>query len=67
MLDSNTLRTILKKFAPDVDADDDGIFQFKWTSTTTFYRQTEEYVKLEERLAYKYALEQAFPGKSAVL
>lgn len=67
MLDNNTLRTILKKFAPDVDADGDGIFGLQWLSTETFYRHTEEYVAVEQRLAYKFALEQAFPGKKAVL
>ena len=66
MLDNNTLRTILKKYAPDVDADGDGVFGIKWLSTETFARHTEEYVKPEQRLAYKMELERAFPGKKAV-
>jgi hypothetical protein len=67
MLDSNVLRTILGKFAPGVDVEGDGIYGLKWLSTETFYRQTEEYVAPEQKLAYKFALEQAFPGKKSVL
>jgi len=67
MLDNNTLREILKSFAPDVDADGDGIFGLKWLSTETFYRHTEEYIPVEQRLAYKFKLEHAFPGKKGVM
>jgi hypothetical protein len=67
MLDNAILKSITDKFAPGIDVAGDGVFDIKWISTTTFYRHTEEYVKLEERGAYKFALEQAFPGKSGVL
>ena len=67
MLDNNVLKAILEKYAPGVDVEGDGIFGIKWLSTETFRRHTEEYVPVEQRLAYKYALEQAFPGKQAPL
>jgi hypothetical protein len=67
MLDNTVLKNILKKFAPDVDAEGDGVFSLQWTSTETFYRHTEEYIALEKRLAYKFELERAFPGKKGVL
>lgn len=67
MLDNNALKAVLDRFAPDVDAAGDGIYQLPWRSTETFYRHTEEYVAPEQRLAYKFALEIAFPGKKAVL
>ena len=67
MLDNAALRTILMKFAPGVDVDGDGIFGLQWRSTETFYRHTEGYVPVEQRLAYKFALEHAFPGKKAPL
>lgn len=67
MLDINVLRTILTKFAPGVDVAGDGIYGLQWMSTETFFRHTEEYVAVEQRLAYKFELEKAFPGKKAVL
>lgn len=67
MLDNNVLKSILDRFAPDVDAAGDGIYGLQWTSTETFYRHTEEYVVPEKKLEYKYALELAFPGKKSVL
>jgi hypothetical protein len=63
MIDNALLKTILDKFAPGVDVAGDGIYTMEWRSTDTVYRQTEEYVAVEQRLAYKYALEAAFPGK----
>lgn len=65
-LDVNTLRAILTKYAPDVDAEGDGVYGLPWLSTETFYRHTEEYVAPEKKLEYKYALETAFPGKKGV-
>jgi len=67
MLDNTVLKSILDKFAPGVDVAGDGVYGIKWLSTTTFYRHTEEYVMVEQRLAYKFALEQAFPGKKGVM
>lgn len=67
MLDNNVLKSILDRYAPGVDVSGDGIYGLQWTSTETFYRHTEEYVALEQRLAYKHALEIAFPGKKGVL
>lgn len=67
MLDNNTLREILKSFAPDVDADAEGVFVVEWRSTETFYRMTEEFVPVAQRLAYKFKLEASFPGKKAPL
>lgn len=66
-LDNTVLKSILDKFAPGVDVVGDGVYGIKWLSTTTFYRHTEEYVVVEQRLAYKFALEQAFPGKKGVM
>lgn len=67
MLDNNALKTILDKFAPGVDVAGDGVYGLQWMSTETFYRFTEEYVPVEQRLAYKFALEHAFPGKKGVM
>jgi hypothetical protein len=67
MLDNAILKSVLSKFAPDVDAEGDGIYGLQWTSTETFYRHTEEYVAPDQKLAYKFALEHAFPGKKNVL
>jgi hypothetical protein len=66
-LDTNTLRTILTKYAPDVDVEGDGVYMLPWLSTETFYRHTEEYVAPEKRTMYKQELEYAFPGKKGVL
>lgn len=66
ILEVPTLRAILTKFAPDVDAEGDGVYQQPWRSTETFYRFTEEYVVPEKRAAYKRELEVAFPGRRAV-
>lgn len=66
-LDNNVLREILGKYAPGVDVEGDGVYGLTWTSTETFYRHTEEYVAPEQKLAYKHALETAFPGKKGVL
>jgi hypothetical protein len=65
-LDPRTLNMILTKYAPGVDFADDGVFATPWLSTETFYRHTEEYVKPEQRLAYKMELERVFPGKKGV-
>ena len=65
-LEAATLRAILNKYAPDVDADGDGVFELPWRSTETFYRHTEEYVSPEKRAAYKRELEIAFPGRRSV-
>lgn len=63
-----TLRTVLAKFVPpDVDVEGDGVFDLNWTSTTTFYNHTEEYVAPEKRAAYKAELERAIPGRRNVL
>jgi hypothetical protein len=67
MLDRNTLKSILDKYAPGVDVQGDGVYGLEWLSTDTFYRHTVDYVAVEQRLAYKFALEAAFPGKKAVL
>jgi len=66
-LDNNLLKSILDKYAPGVDVAGDGIYQMEWLSTETVYRHTEEYVEPAQKLAYKYALEIAFPGKKGVL
>ncbi len=66
-LNNALLKSILDKYAPDVDAEGDGVYGLQWTSTETFYRHTEEYVVPEKKLEYKYALELAFPGKKGVL
>lgn len=66
-LNNAMLKTILDKYAPDVDAEGDGIYGLKWLSTETFYRHTEEYVVPEKRAMYKQELERTFPGKKAVL
>jgi hypothetical protein len=65
-LDNSKLKAILIKHAPEVDADEDGIFSLPWRSTETFYRHTEEYVPLERRAAYKRDLENTFPGRAGV-
>lgn len=65
-LETATLRAILTKFAPDVDAEGDGVFDTPWRSTETFYRFTEDYIAPEKRTAYKRELEVAFPGRRAV-
>lgn len=57
------LKQTLDKFAPGNDAAEDGIYVTRWLDATTFYRFTEEYVVLEQRLAYKHALDHAFPKK----
>jgi hypothetical protein len=62
-LNPELLKHVLDKFAPDNDAADDGVYAQPWMATDTFYRFTEEYVVLEQRLAFKMALESAFPGK----
>lgn len=66
-LDASILRETLKQYAPEVDADEDGIFATQWLSTETFYRFTEDYVSPEKRLGYKMALERAFPGRKGAL
>jgi hypothetical protein len=66
-LNNIILKNILERFAPGVDAEGDGLFGISWLSTDTFYRHTEEYVAPEKRLAYKFELERAFPGKKGVL
>lgn len=57
------LKQVLDKFAPGNDAADDGIFDQPWLEAAAFYRFTEEYVALESRLAYKHALDAAFPKR----
>jgi hypothetical protein len=57
------LKQVLDRFAPDNDAGEDGIFDQPWLEASAFYRFTEEYVSLENRLAYKHALDAAFPVK----
>lgn len=66
-LNNGALKAVLDKYAPDVDAEGDGIYQLQWVSTETFYRHTEEYVVPEKRTMYKQELERTFPGKKAVL
>jgi len=66
VLDNNILRQLLDKHAPGVDVAGDGIYSMEWRSTETVYRFTEEYVPVTSRGAYKFDLEQAFPGKKDV-
>jgi len=61
------LKQVLDKFAPGNDAEDDGIYGQRWLAASTFYRFTEEYVEVENRVGYKHALDAAFPGKQGVL
>jgi hypothetical protein len=62
-LNPELLKHVLDKHAPGNDAVDDGVYANTWLATDTFYRFTEDYVKLEERLAFKMHLERVFPGK----
>jgi len=57
------LKKVLDKFAVRVgDADADGIFDQRWMDAGTFYNNTaEDYVAHENRVAYKAALDSAFP------
>ncbi len=57
------LKSVLVEHAPGNDAEEDAIYAQPWTSADTFYRHTEEYVALENRLAYKHALAARFPDK----
>lgn len=67
-LDNARLRGVIATYVTDVrDVDDDGVFALQWRSTETFYRHTEEYVEPAKKVAYKAALERAFPGKKGVL
>lgn len=54
------LKKTLDHFAPKNDAEEDGIFDQRWMDADTFYRFTEEYVEVEKRAAYKYALDATF-------
>lgn len=57
------LKDVLDKHAPGNDAEADGIYATQWLTADTFYRFTEEYVAVENRLAYKHALGSAFPAR----
>ncbi len=57
------LKRVLDKHAPGNDAEDDGIYDTRWMAADAFYRFTDEYVTLENRLAYKYELDRAFPKR----
>jgi hypothetical protein len=66
-LNPELLKRILDKHAPNNDAAGDGVYDQAWMSFETFYRFTEEYVVLEQRLAFKMALEHAFPDKKGAM
>lgn len=57
------LKQVLDKFAPGNDASGDGIYDQRWLATDTFYRHTEDYVRVENLAAYKRALAAAFSKK----
>lgn len=57
------LKSTLDKFAPNNGASEDGIYDQRWLAADAFYRFTEEYVEVEQRPAYKHALDAAFPRK----
>lgn len=59
-LNPQALKAALDRFAPGNDAEGDGIYDQHWLDHNTFYRFTEEYVPLEQRVAYKSALSTTF-------
>lgn len=61
------LKRVLDQFAPGNLADEDGIYDQRWMSTSAFYNNTEDYVPPSSRLGYKNQLETTFPAKKVML